>query len=226
MAASGKLPGYNTTSLAILFAMSTVVTDSTYRCPAWYGAVQATRKNIPAWTYEFTHSPSCSWLPTIEQAYVSYFGGSHTAEIPYVFGNLDNDYIGNRTCNSTSAEYHLSGQMMNAWSAMAENADPSTKDISWPPFHSARNLSAPGLIFGNSSVPGMIDFTGCDLWTRINAVLSAGNGTAAGTPTSRNSSPTSSSTSSPTFNGAANILPTPQGIAVLGLLVMGFARFA
>ncbi|KAJ5316489.1 alpha/beta-hydrolase [Penicillium antarcticum] len=225
IAASGKLPGYNTTSLAIVFAMSQVVTDSTYKCPAWYGAVQAMQKNIPTWTYEFQHSPSCSWLSTIPQKAVSFFGSTHTAEIPYVFGNLDNDYIVNGTCNSTSAEYSLSRQMMNAWSAMAENAVPSTKDISWPQFASAKNLSTPGMIFGKSSVPGMIDYSVCDVWTEVNAILSAGNVTTTGTPTSRISSPTSSSTSSPTFNAAANIPPTRQGIAVLGLLVMGSVTF-
>ncbi|KAJ5494225.1 hypothetical protein N7463_010312 [Penicillium fimorum] len=173
--------GYNTTSLEILLAMTQIITDSSYRCSAWYGAAQAARNNIPAWTYTFSHSPTCPWLFPIDDRNVGLFGGAHSAEIPFLFGNLNNSYLPNGTCNSTSAEWHLGDQMMDLWTAMAENAEPSTEEIKWPRFQTqGKNLSTPGLIFENSTVAGIIDYTGCDLWIQVNAMLSASNATAMG----------------------------------------------
>ncbi|PLB50894.1 alpha/beta-hydrolase [Aspergillus steynii IBT 23096] len=222
LAASGKLTGYNTTSLAILLTMGQIVTDSTYRCPAWYGAVQTARKNIPSWTYEFKHSDSCAWLPTLSQQIISIFAGTHTAEIPYVFGNLDNRYLSNgASCNSTSAEYRLSEQMMDAWTAMAANADPSTRDFAWPQFEPSKNLSAaPGVTFENTSTAGKIDFFGCELWSRVNAILAADNSTSTGASPSASGGPASSSTPPLAENGAASILPSTGGVAALAVLLM------
>jgi len=214
--------GYNTSSLSILLAMTQVITDSTYRCPAWYGAAQATRNNIPAWAYEFFHSPSCTWLDTIEQAMVGVFGGAHTAEIPYVFGNLDNSYLPNGTCNSTSAEWKLGSQMMDLWTAMAENAEPSTDDITWPQFQNQANLSTAGMNFTNSALPGTLDYSGCDLWIEVNKILAASNAT---TATATPSSSVSGSTSSPSatqFSGANNLLPNVGGYLALTVLLIGF----
>lgn len=225
IAASGAIPGYNKTSLAILFAMATVVTDSDYKCPVWNAASKAARKDIPAWTYEFTHNSTCTWLHTIDQKTISLFGGVHTAELPFVFGNLNNQYLPNGTCNSTSAEYHLGEQMMNSWTAMAENSDPSTEDIHWPRFHTTeKNFSSPGMIFGKSAVSGPIDFTGCDLWTRVDAILSASNTTATGTPGNGNGNSTSSAPPTQT-NSAVTILPTSGCILALSMLFMALAGF-
>ncbi|KAJ5420619.1 hypothetical protein N7465_003138 [Penicillium sp. CMV-2018d] len=215
--------GYNTTSLEVLLAMTQVITDSSYRCPAWYGATQATRKNIPAWTYEFSHSPTCAWLYSMDGTDVGFFGGAHTAEIPFVFGNLDNSYLPNGTCNSTSEEWHLGSQMMDLWTAMAENAKPSTKEIEWPRFQTqGKNLSTPGLIFENSTVSGTIDYTGCDLWIQVNAMLSASYTTASGTPTTVASGLTPSP-SSAQFNGATTLLSKTEEYLALSVLLMGLA---
>lgn len=212
--------GYNTTALEVLLAMTKVITDSSYRCSAWYGAAQAARRNIPAWTYEFAHSPTCAWLYGIDDSNVSLFGGAHTSEIPFVFGNLDNSYLPNRTCNSTSAEWHLGAQMMDLWTAMAENAEPSTKEVNWPQFQTqGKNLSTPGLIFENSTVSGTIDYTGCDIWIQVNAMLSANNATATGTPTEVNGNPTSSP--STLSNGATSLLSKTEGYLALSALSMG-----
>jgi hypothetical protein len=214
--------GYNTTSLSILLAMTTVITDSTYRCPAWYGAAQATRNNIPAWAYEFSHSPTCPWLYTLTSDEVEYFGGAHTAELPFVFGNLDNSYLPNGTCNSTSAEWRLGGQMMDLWTAMAENAKPSTDDITWPHFQNqGTNLSTPGLNFVDSASPGVIDYNGCELWVEVNKILAASNATTSATP----SASVSGSTSSPwstQYNGAKTLLPNIGGYLALALLFIEF----
>lgn len=198
--------------------MTQVITDSTYRCPAWYGAAQATRNNISAWTYEFTHNSTCTWLWTISEDEVSYIGGAHTSELPFVFGNLDNSYLPNGTCNSTSAEYRLGAQMMDSWTAMAENADPSTEAVNWPQFQNTKNLSTPGMVFGNSSVAGTISYEYCDMWIQVNEILSASNATASGS----NGNATSSSV--PTMaNGATTVLPTTGSFLVLSVMLMGWA---
>ncbi|KAJ6107333.1 hypothetical protein N7523_008656 [Penicillium sp. IBT 18751x] len=212
----------NKTSLEIFLAITQVITDSTYRCPAWYGAAQAARNNISAWTYEFTHNPTCTWLYTILETEVSFVGGAHTSEIPFVFGNLDNSYLPNGTCNSTSAEYHLGAQMMDAWTAMAKNADPSTEDVNWPQFQNTKNLSTPGMVFGNSSVPGTISYEYCDVWIQVNKILSTSNATATGTSPKSSGNATSSSTST-IANGASTVLSTTGSFLALTLLLMGLA---
>ncbi|KAJ5827179.1 Carboxylesterase type B [Penicillium robsamsonii] len=217
--------GYNTTSLEILLAMTQIITDSSYRCSAWYGAAQAARNNIAAWTYTFSHSPTCPWLFAIDNSNVGLFGGAHSAEIPFVFGNLDNSYLPNGTCNSTSAEWHLGDQMMDLWTAMAENAEPSTEEIKWPQFQTqGRNLSTTGLIFENSTVTGTIDYTGCDLWVQVNAMLLASNATATGTSTKANGDPTFSPSSIPS-NGATTLLSKTEGYLVFSVLFLGLAAF-
>jgi para-nitrobenzyl esterase len=130
--ASSVFADMNSTALAIVLAMTQVITDSTYKCPAWYGAAQATRKGIPAWTYQFTHGSTCPWLFSINNTTVSLFNASHTAEIPFVFGNLDNSYLPAGDCNSTAAEWKLGGQMMDLWTAMAAMASHQLMRLSGP----------------------------------------------------------------------------------------------
>lgn len=171
--------GINKTGAAVIAAMATVITDSTYKCPAYYGAAQATRNNIPAWTYEFTHSPSCTWLDSISQKNVSVFGATHTAEIPFVFGRTNNFYVPNGNCTFTQSEKHLSQQMRSLWSSMAEYADPSIAGLTWPRFQTTgKNLTTPGLIFGDSAVAGKVDYTGCNLWSQVHDILAGSNCTA------------------------------------------------
>ncbi|CRG88266.1 alpha-esterase [Talaromyces islandicus] len=209
--------GINATEVAVIAAMATVVTDQTYKCSAYHGAAQATSKNIPAWTYEFTHNSTCMWLDTIPQKYVSLFAATHTAEIPFVFGNLDNSFLPNGTCNSTASEYALSTQMRSLWTAMADQADPSTDEINWPRFQTtAKNLTTPGLIFGKSAAPGIVDYTGCELWSEVNAILSASNATTTPTPSTGISPATSTP---PLTNAAVGIFHARGVLAFTGLLL-------
>lgn len=98
---------------------------------------------------------------------------------------------------------------------MAENADPSTNDVQWPRFEiTANGSSTPGLIIGNSTEPGLIDYSVCQLWAAVNATILASNATATGTPTA-------SSTSRPT-GGAGTISASGVSIA-LSALLMGLA---
>ncbi|KAL4893722.1 Carboxylesterase [Aspergillus ambiguus] len=169
---------FKSTEQPVIAAISTVITDAEYRCPGYQSAVQAASKGMPAWTYEFTHNSSCAWLNTMSQTYIKQYGAAHTAEIPYIFGNLHFDFPGkNSTCTGTPAEWYLSKQMRSLWTAMAENANPSTENVHWPHFQiTPKGVGTPAIVFGNSSVPGTIDFSVCRLWDRVNAML-AGNET-------------------------------------------------
>lgn len=158
----------------VVAAIATIITDSEFKCAGYQGAVQAKRNNIPVWMYEFTHNSTCVWLDTMYQEFVSVYGTAHTAEIPYVFGNLHFDFANsNMTCTGTAAEWKLSNQMKSLWTAMAENGNPSTADIHWPEFQiTPKGFGTPGMVFGNSSLPGSIDYHACALWDQVDDLLS------------------------------------------------------
>jgi hypothetical protein len=208
--------------LAVLGAISKVITDSDYMCPGYRGAIATARNNVPTWAYEFVHNTTCAWMESVEQDDVSALGATHTAEISYVFGNMAFDLSGRNSCNSTAAEYHLSKQMVSLWTAMAGNAAPSTDAIKWPRFQPSKNGTTPGLYFANSTSPGTIDFSACQLWDKVNTVLSATTNStslASGSGTTK-ASATAKATSSPTpqIGGAGTILP--GGLLALFAMVL------
>lgn len=213
----------NSTPLAVLFAISTVLTDSHFKCPGYQSAVQAARNNVPAWIYEFTHNSTCAWLDTMPQSALAVFGAAHTAEIPYVFGNLNFDFpTQNTTCTGSPLEWNLSKQMIRLWTAMAENSNPSTKDISWPQFKiTPEGLSTPGMIFGNSSMRGSIDFSACKLWAQVDTMLDASNATTTATPTSSSGSPSTLPT-----NGAGTIIPSTEIFVASAMLLLAATMIA
>ena len=186
----------NSTALAVLAAIAQVITDYEYKCAGYQSAVQAASKNVSTWVYEFSHNSTCAWLNTMPQADVSVFGAAHTAEIAYVFGNLKFNFPSeNTTCTGSQAEWNLSKQMMSLWTAMAENANPSSEALLWPHFQTTTDgTSTPGMIFGNSSTPGLIDFSACRLWSEVDSILSTSNATAMETSSSSSGSSTPSST--------------------------------
>lgn len=174
-----------TTELAIGDAMAEIIGDSTFKCPAYQGALVTSGKGIPTWTYQFTHNSTCAWLVSLNGAGEQYgwsllsgiVGPTHTAELPFVFGNLDGQPFGSGTCNSTASEKELSNQMRSLWTAMAENASPSTSAISWPEF-STQGTDAyvpPGLTFANSTASGNVDYTICETWLKVFNYLEYGN---------------------------------------------------
>ncbi|KAI9928485.1 hypothetical protein ASPWEDRAFT_170522 [Aspergillus wentii DTO 134E9] len=164
---------FNATLSPVISAIATVITDSQFKCAGYQAATLARQKNMPAYIYEFTHNSTCVWLDTMIQDYISVYGAAHTAELPYVFGNLHFDFANsNTTCTDTPAEMKLSKQMMSLWTAMAENGNPSTDAIHWPQVEVAKNLTTPGLVFANSTAPGSIDYSACALWNKVDALLS------------------------------------------------------
>ena len=215
------------TKLAVLTAIATVITDSEFKCSGYQSAVQAARNNIPAWMYEFTHNSTCAWLNTMPQKDIQFFHAAHTAELPYVFGNLHFDFPAhNENCTGSQVEFNLSKQMMNLWTAMAENASPETEAIHWPQFKiTPKDMNTPGMIFGNSSTPGSIDFSVCRVWAQVDAMLDASNTTAKGTPSETPSGSSGKPTVSP-FSGAVTISPPTRGSVICSVLLTAAATFA
>lgn len=213
------------TGLGVLEAIAHVITDAEYRCPSYQAAVHSTRKNTPVWMYEFTHNSTCAWLDTVPQSAMPLMGAAHTAEIPYVFGNMHFDFPSKGTnCTNSRSEHDLSNEMISLWTAMAENAKPSTDEIHWPQFKITPKPNAPGMVFGNSSMPGEIDFSVCKLWAQVDAMLNGNNSTATGTPSSSSSgNPTVSPTVSP-INGAVTV-STTSGSVIFSALLTAAATF-
>lgn len=210
-----NLSSFGTSPLEIAAAITTVITDADYKCLGYEGLVQSARKNIPTWTYEYSHNNTCAWLSSlsvIPRKMMSIAGAAHTAEIPFVFGTLDNQPLPNGTCNATAEEYELSQEMMSLWTAMAENANPSTDSIAWPRFTATKNFTTPGLIFEDSARSGTIDYSACELWSEVYKMLGSSNSTTA----------TSSPTASPSPNGAGALHGT-RGFLGLSVLLIGVA---
>ncbi|KAF9883682.1 hypothetical protein FE257_003066 [Aspergillus nanangensis] len=213
-----NLSSFGQTRDGIAAAISAVITDSNYKCPAYEGAVQTARSNIPVWSYEFTHNNTCAWMSSLSvlpKTAIPLIGATHTAEIPFVFGNLDRQPLPGGKCNGTEEEYALSVQMMGLWTAMAENADPSTEAIQWPRFVAGEDYTTPGVVFEDEATVGEVDFSACELWSQVLAELGA-NGTVV----------TAEPTSSPSSSGGATVLPTFGGVLALVVLLMELAVFA
>jgi hypothetical protein len=209
-----------TAGSGVFKAIAQVLTDAHFKCPTYQSAVSTARNGNAAWAYEFTHNSSCAWLDTLAPIgdNLAFLGAAHTAELPFVFSNLDFSYpTENYTCNSSQSERKLSDEMISLWNAMAENGKPSTDAIQWPEFNiTSTGSNTPGMIFGNSSTSGEIDFSICKLlWAQVSAELDGTNSTATST-----SSP-SSSGSSTSSSGGMTISTSLGGSIFFTAILMG-----
>jgi para-nitrobenzyl esterase len=87
------------------------------------------------------------------------FGGSwapHAGELPFVFGNLayptawdgsDSDAI--RSADDPAGDrFRLAQEMMSAWGAFARSGNPSTGQLTWPPYDTE---TRPTMVFGREA---------------------------------------------------------------------------
>ncbi|MCJ1331271.1 hypothetical protein MMC10_007959 [Thelotrema lepadinum] len=162
-------------------AIEYVYTAWQYQCPAYRGLNTAAKNGIPAWAYEFAHTPSCPWVAPLTPQEVGLLGPTHTAEIPFVFGNTQGLPRPNGTCNLNAFEQNLSAFMVGAWNSMAATQRPADNST-WPLYTGA--AASLGLKFAeNTTVPGPIDFSICDVFDQIDA-SELQNATAAANATS------------------------------------------
>lgn len=179
---------FNSTPFPAFYAISTVMADAAYTCPAYRGLNQAVSNGVSAYAYFFTHSPTCSWYQSLPQAAVQILGATHTAEIPFVLGNTHHLPLPNGTCNMTTSEITISSFLTNAWTSMAAIQKPTTDPKDWPAYQGPNNTF--GVTILNSTVAGVINYTRCELWDQINqfqrqlasqGTLLGGNATTVGT---------------------------------------------
>ncbi|KAF5004289.1 hypothetical protein FDECE_9199 [Fusarium decemcellulare] len=164
-----KFNSSGSTSAAVVEAISYIVTQASFGCLSYRTLRAAIKAGTPAFAYRFNHTPSCPWLsfdgesfPTSELA--PYFGSAHTAELPFVFGNLRHQPFGNGTCQATGAEHKISQTLIKAWSAMAATGNPETTHQKWPKFDKSQPQ---GLYIEKKTSVESLDFSECQFWDEI-----------------------------------------------------------
>ncbi|ETS85710.1 hypothetical protein PFICI_03735 [Pestalotiopsis fici W106-1] len=167
----------STTTEAVVAAITHIVTQSSYTCSTYKALRAASAAGTQAYAYRFNHTPSCPWLWESGTAFPSpdvadFFLSTHTAELPFVFGNLVNQPWGNGSCNATAAEFALSHALTAAWTAMAVRGNPSVEGQSWPLFDACQTR---GLWFQESGETTQLDFSECEFWDEVFADLGGVN---------------------------------------------------
>lgn len=153
----------------VLAAMSTVITEYTYHCPASRALRTATSNKIPVWAYHFAHTPSCAWyqgIPTDPQG-LQAFGPTHTAEIPFVFGLTSQLPPPGGNCSFSNSENSISEVMLGAWTSMAATGKPASSDA-WPFYSPDKSL---GLVVKDTAAAGLLNFTVCEFWDEVDAAV-------------------------------------------------------
>jgi hypothetical protein len=86
------------------------------------------------------------------------------AEIPFVFGNLDNLPLPNGNCSMTAGERAISASMVSAWTAMATNENPSTGSLQRPAYDASQSR---GINTNVTLTAGVVDYSRCELWDTL-----------------------------------------------------------
>lgn len=160
------LSAFNSTPLPAFSAIDAIVTDYSYKCPAWRALNRGLRNGVATWTYRFAHTPTCPWVAQLPVLALGIAGAAHIAEIPFVFGNVFHLLLPNGTCNLNAEEQRISADLVSAWTAMAATGDPSTESVEWPAYNPNTSL---GLNILNRTTAGSIDFSMCEFWEPIYA---------------------------------------------------------
>lgn len=174
------LPAFNSTGFPAFAAISTIITEAQFRCPAYQAMLKAQSNNIPVYTYFNSHVPSCQWLSTLPASAIPYVGATHTSDIPYIFGNGVGLPLPSGNCSFTAQENAISESLIAAWSAMASTANPSVQGgLQWPQWNSTTSI---GVNIVNATSVGVVDYSQCVFWDMIdnlylNFTGSSANGT-------------------------------------------------
>jgi para-nitrobenzyl esterase len=102
-------------------ALSLLVSDASFACPALQVDRWTTARGAPTYAYQFND----------DKAPVSFLGFSlglatHGAELPYLFD------LPNTPVTLNDAQQALAASMRTAWASFAARGNPSTRALSWP----------------------------------------------------------------------------------------------
>jgi carboxylesterase type B len=184
------LPAFTAKGFPAFAAISTIITEALFHCPAYQAMLKAQSNNIPVYAYFNSHTPSCQWLSTLPAAAIPYVGATHTSDIPYIFGNGVGLPLPGGNCSFTPQENAISENLIAAWTAMALTQNPSVQGgLQWPQWN---NQTKAGVNIVNATTVGVMDYSQCAFWDMIsNQYLNftdlSANGTS-GTGTNGNNS--------------------------------------
>jgi carboxylesterase type B len=210
------LSAFNFTPSPSYAAQSVIITDNVFKCTIYRGLLATAANGVDVWTYSFNHTSACSWNNTIPQEsdILKALGPAHGAEIPFVFGNVDHLPAPNGNCTMTAGEKAISAFMEGAWTNMAASGKPSMNDADWPKWNQNASM---GIVVGDTVEAAKVDYSICEFWDQINAVLFGldANSTAAGNATTSSPTPTASST----ISGAGMVF-VPGNVLGMSLLAL------
>jgi carboxylesterase type B len=217
---------FATTPFPAFYAISTVITYNAYFCPTRLALLATLNSSVPVWNYYDAHTPACGWEPGLGGPSLQLLGPTHTSEIPFVFGQLTNLPLPNGTCSFNVQEVAISKVLTSAWTSMAETGSPDggigVLGGPWPRWN---GTGSQGLLIGNASAIGYINYTICDFWDKIealslNASMSA-NGTSVANASSSTSARSTSTGSIATATGDGTIVRTTfSGFVFIALAVV------
>jgi carboxylesterase type B len=164
------LPAFVATGFPAFAAISTIITESLFHCPAYQALLKAQSQNIPVYAYFNTHTPSCQWLTSLPAKAIPYVGATHTSDVPFIFGNLAGLPLPGGNCTMNADEHAISESLIAAWSAMASTRNPSVPGgQQWPQWN---NNTLQGVTIVNATGVGTMDYSQCAFWDVIdNTVL-------------------------------------------------------
>ena len=161
-----SLPKFARTGVPGYAAMMMVLTAYSYRCAAYRGLKGAARNGVPAWTYSFSHTPSCAWYQMIPDAkpILSLLGPTHTAELPFVFNLTTRMPPPDGECHLSNQEQELASTMSALWTDMAATGRPGDESR-WPAWNIGNSC---GVNIHNHLDTGVVDYSMCEaFWDRI-----------------------------------------------------------
>lgn len=146
-------------------AITTVLTEVSYKCPAHRALLTAENKGIPVWSYRFAHVPSCPWYSGINAEWVPLLGATHSSEIPFVLNFTSSMPPPNGNCTFTASEQTMSHKMSRAWANMAQTGTPGD---TWPAWSSSESM---GVVLEDSMEAAVVDYKSCAFWNQVNDEL-------------------------------------------------------
>ena len=159
---------------SVAAAMATIVTETSYHCPAQRGLARAVghvkndQSTVPVWTYRFDHTPTCPGFRIIPSELLPVLGATHTSEIPFVLNLTRNMPPPDGNCTFLEPERRLAHVMSRAWTNMAEFGTPGD-EIEWPAWTPDASM---GVTFTDSMRATPVDYKTCAFWNRIDGALS------------------------------------------------------
>lgn len=169
------ITAFDSTPFPGFYAISTVLTDMGFKCPARRALEANLKSGKAAYTYLYGHNNKCSWESALKPNFLPVLGATHTAEIPQVFRQFSHLPLPDGNCTATAAEIHIGDTLAAAWRSMAVNRNPGSVSRApgsplekWVAYN---GTASEGLVITNSTDIAEVDYSSCEFWDKINAAV-------------------------------------------------------